>query len=38
MEQNTAFENAKKFFEACETCKGFDGCGDYIAENATFRA
>lgn len=34
----TAFENAKKFFEACETSAGWAGCKQYVAENATFFA
>lgn len=34
----TAFENAKKFFAACETSKGWDGCQNYVADEATFRA
>ena len=34
----TAFENAKKFFHACETPKGWAGCKQYVAEGATFVA
>ena len=33
-----AFENAKKFFEACEAPAGWAGCQTYVAENAPFRA
>ena len=34
----TAFENAKKFFEACEAPAGWEGCQPYVADNATFTA
>ena len=34
----TAFDNAKKFFEACEEPAGWDGCKDYVADNAPFVA
>lgn len=34
----TAFENARKFFEACEAPKGWEGCKQYVAENAAFEA
>lgn len=34
----TAFENAKKFFHACETPEGWAGCKQYVAENAPFFA
>ncbi len=34
----TAFENAKKFFEACEAPKGWAGCKEYVADNASFQA
>ncbi|MBK7600285.1 MAG: hypothetical protein IPJ07_17905 [Acidobacteria bacterium] len=34
----TAFENAKKFFVACEASEGWEGCQSYVAEGATFRA
>lgn len=34
----TAFENAKKFFVACEASEGWEGCQPYVAEGATFRA
>lgn len=33
-----AFENAKKFFEACETAKGWSGCSEFVAENVPFTA
>jgi len=31
-------ETAAKFFEACETGKGWDGCNAYCKPNATFAA
>ena len=34
----TAFENARKFFEACETAKGWAGCKQYVVEGAPFSA
>ncbi len=34
----TAFETAKKFFDACESAKGWTGCGRYVADDATFVA
>ena len=34
----TAFENAKKFFHACEACEGWAGCKPYVADNAPFSA
>jgi len=34
----TAFENATKFFTACEAPAGWEGCQPYVAENATFSA
>ena len=34
----TSFENAKKFFTACEAPEGWEGCKSYVAEGATFRA
>ena len=34
----TAYENAKKFFEACEAPLGWAGCQQYVVENATFGA
>jgi hypothetical protein len=34
----TAFENAQKFFLACEAPEGWAGCQPYVAEGATFTA
>jgi hypothetical protein len=34
----SAFENAKLFFEACESLKGWAGCEQYVAPGATFEA
>lgn len=34
----TAFDNAKKFFEACEASEGWAGCQDYVADGASFSA
>ena len=34
----SAFENAKKFFDACEAPLGWDGCKDYVEDGATFIA
>lgn len=34
----SAFENAKKFFAACEQPAGWAGCEQYVVENAPFRA
>ena len=34
----TAFENAKKFFTACEASEEWEGCEPYVADGATFRA
>ena len=34
----SAFDNAKKFFVACEKPEGWAGCQPYVAENATFEA
>ena len=34
----SAFENAKKFFTACEAPEGWEGCNEYVAYGATFRA
>ena len=34
----TAFDNAKKFFNACEAAEGSAGCKEYIASNASFVA
>ena len=31
-------ETARKFFEACETGKGWDGCREFCKPNATFAA
>ena len=32
-----AYESALKFFEACETCKGWEGCKEYVVtEDAQF--
>ena len=32
------FENAKKFFAACEAAEGWAGCEQYVADNASFNA
>jgi hypothetical protein len=37
-ETMTAFENARKFFEACEAPEGWEGCKPYVAEGASFTA
>jgi hypothetical protein len=34
----SAFDNAKKFFDACETPLGWDGCRDYCVDGASFDA
>lgn len=34
----TAFENARRFFDACEAPKGWAGCKEYVADNASFVA
>ena len=34
----SGFENAKKFFEACETPLGWEGCKEYVSPDATFAA
>ncbi|HZO51445.1 MAG TPA: hypothetical protein VFB63_01945 [Bryobacteraceae bacterium] len=34
----SAFENATKFFHACESLKGWEGCRPYVAPGATFQA
>lgn len=34
----TAFENAKKFFNACEAPEGWTGCKQYVANGAPFEA
>jgi predicted ester cyclase len=31
-------DDAKKFFDACETGKGWEGCKDYCLPNASFTA
>lgn len=33
-----AFETANKFFTACEASEGWEGCKQYVADGATFRA
>lgn len=33
-----AFENARKFFEACDKPAGWAGCKQYVADNASFIA
>ena len=32
----SAFENATRFFEACDAAAGWDGCKQYVADGATF--
>ena len=32
----SAFNNAKNFFEACETAQGWEGCEEYVENGATF--
>jgi hypothetical protein len=34
----SAFENAARFFHACETLQGWQGCEDFVAPGATFVA
>lgn len=34
----SAFENAEKFFHACESIKGWEECQQYVADGATFAA
>jgi hypothetical protein len=34
----TAFENARKFFAACEAPEGWAGCKPYVADDARFTA
>ena len=34
----SAFDCAKKFFDACERSKGWDGCKQYVADGAAFFA
>lgn len=31
-----SFENAKTFFDNCETAKGWDACKNYVADGASF--
>ncbi len=34
----SAFDNAKKFFDACETPLGWEGCAAYVEPGAAFTA
>ena len=34
----SAFENAKKFYEACDSAAGWEGCKDVVADGAPFSA
>ena len=34
----SAFENARKFFDACESARGWEGCKQYVADGASFFA
>ena len=34
----SAFDNARKFFEACDAAAGWDACKDYVADGASFEA
>ncbi len=34
----SAFDNATKFFHACESLKGWDGCKQYVEAEAPFSA
>ncbi len=34
----SAFENATKFFHACESLQGWDGCRQFVAPGAGFEA
>ena len=34
----SAFANARAFFDACESGKGWPGCRQYVADGATFSA
>ncbi len=34
----SAFENATKFFHACESLTGWEGCKQYVAADAPFSA
>ena len=33
-----AFDNAKRFFAACEASEGWEGCKEFVADGATFSA
>lgn len=33
-----SFENATEFFHACESLKGWEGCKQFVADNAEFTA
>ena len=33
-----AFDNARKFFEACDAATGWEACKEYVADGATFTA
>lgn len=34
----SAFDNATRFFHACETLRGWPGCRDFVAPGAAFEA
>ncbi|SVE31665.1 uncharacterized protein METZ01_LOCUS484519 [marine metagenome] len=34
----SALNNAKKFFEACESAQGWESCKEYVEDGATFTA
>ncbi len=34
----SAFDNARKFFDACEAPLGWQGCQEYVADGAAFSA
>ena len=34
----SAFENATKFFHACDSLRGWEGCSPYVAPDASFEA
>ena len=34
----SAFENATRFFHACESLEGWEGCKQYVASDASFAA
>ena len=34
----SAFDNATRFFHACESLQGWQGCQPYVAPDASFRA